>query len=93
MDLKISLWNVDLFITEVINQINSPVKSAGLKLNQKQLLSTQNSSAAFADNFRFDDGPIDNCPKGPSPGEVLQALTTYDIIDLSALDTYQTKSY
>jgi hypothetical protein len=77
VDLKISIWTVDLFITEV-NQINSPVKSAGLKFNKKQM-STQNSSAAFADNFRFDDGPMDNCPKGPSPGEVLQALTTYDI--------------
>lgn len=74
VDLKISIWNVDLFIPEV----NSPVKSAGLKFNKKQM-STQNSSATFADNFRFDDGPMDNCPKGPSPGEVLQALTTYDI--------------
>lgn len=76
VDLKISVWNVDLF-TPYEDQI-SPKKAASSK-SKRKFISTKNSSATLAGNVRFDDRPTDSCPKGPSPGEVLQALTTYDI--------------
>jgi hypothetical protein len=70
VDLIISIWNVDLFIPE--KDLKSPVKGVGVKSKEK-LIST---SATLTGIFRFDDGVTDNGPKGPSPGEVLQALTT-----------------
>ena len=72
VDLKITIWNVDLFIPDE-NQ-SSPKKAAKFKSKKIKRFSTENSS--ITGNVRFDDDPANSCPSGPSPGEVLQALTT-----------------
>jgi hypothetical protein len=74
VDLKITIWNVDLFIPD--EDQSSPKKAAKFKSKRMKQISSENSSLTRAENVRFDDGPTNSCPKGPSPGEVLQALTT-----------------
>ena len=72
VDLKNAIWNVDLFIPD--EDQSSPKKAAKFKSKRMKQISTENSS--IAGNVRFDDDPANSCPSGPSPGEILQALTT-----------------
>lgn len=73
MDLKHAVWDVDLFLSET-NQ--SSIKSKKLKLNDKEVKSEASLTPILQmANVHFDDGDFSS-PAGPSPGEVLQALTT-----------------
>lgn len=88
MDLKHSLWNVDLFFSET-NKSSTKVEKLRSKTNDYVNGEDHFAPTVEVQNVHFDD-VVTKTLTGPSPGELLQSLTTYEkeiSFDLSQLCT------
>ncbi|KAK4023845.1 hypothetical protein OUZ56_009240 [Daphnia magna] len=74
MDLKHSLWNVDLFFSET-NKSSTKVEKLKSKTNDYVNGEDHFAPTVEVQNVHFDD-VVTKTFTGPSPGELLQSLTT-----------------